>query len=744
MNFLKSEIEIDNIVLPQSDKINPFLLKSNYADIIKSIDFLATDKTFLYIHGFLGTGKRQFINYCTEFLNEEVTKLEYYCKPSTVCDDILLCFLDKLENSSIATINAKIMSLAVKFQQTIANSKKPFLIILHSFDDILEENKKLVIDCLEKVARSSNVKIIVSTRAMIADVLGEVNIDTKIFLKGFSKEIFKEYLQSNKIIISDVTLDNFYNYTRGYYFYLALCIKIIQAKKISLNEFLEEFAKSGTSFDTYLGKEYISVIPTAIRNFFWFLRTVRHGLSLNALAVYELYDEFSIQYLITNLMAFQVGDVLYVQDYFHQDIDVSIPAKTEIKLHKYIISIYEKELKEPLKTRSIMMSRQAFRAEIEYHNHCIAKLEQGKTIEETVPANLSANKESSTAKQETHAGLQNRITEAQKYEDEKNYTKAIETYENILTTEQLNSQEVSEIRIHLARMYTRIKDFHKAEHYYELVEKYFLSEKELINLNYLYYDMAKLFYEEYKSERAIETIKKVVYSVDTPQSLMVDACLLLGNIYYEHNNKEDAINYYKKGLENIEDNTEKVTLSELYFKYALVYDEKEDMQTSFEYYTKCINCTGNNEYASSAYSNMGSCYYENGNISDAMDCFQRAYDMEKSKNNYDGIYYTASHLAEIYIHEHIKQAIDYLIEAKQSAEFLNAPEYIIEASVNLGDYYYNNKDKNKEALKEYFCALKYAKKNSSLGDIDKIQKRITDMKYRMNENDFAEIERKYV
>jgi hypothetical protein len=43
-------------------------------------------------------------------------------------------------------------------------------------------------------------------------------------------------------------------------------------------------------------------------------------------------------------------------------------------------------------------------------------------------------------------------------------------------------------------MYTRIKDFHKAEHYYEIVEKYFLSEKEFINLNYLYYDMAKLFF----------------------------------------------------------------------------------------------------------------------------------------------------------------------------------------------------------------------------------------------------------
>ena len=70
--FLDHSIEKDNIVLPNSDKINPFLLKNNYADIIKAIDFISSDEKFLYIHGFMGTGKRQFINYITEFLNKDV------------------------------------------------------------------------------------------------------------------------------------------------------------------------------------------------------------------------------------------------------------------------------------------------------------------------------------------------------------------------------------------------------------------------------------------------------------------------------------------------------------------------------------------------------------------------------------------------------------------------------------------------------------------------------------------------
>ena len=99
--FLNSSIEKDNIILPTSDKINPFLLKNNYADIIKAIDFIAAEEKFLYVHGFMGTGKRQFINYVTEFLNKDVIKLEYYCKNATVCDDILLSFSDIIDNLSI-------------------------------------------------------------------------------------------------------------------------------------------------------------------------------------------------------------------------------------------------------------------------------------------------------------------------------------------------------------------------------------------------------------------------------------------------------------------------------------------------------------------------------------------------------------------------------------------------------------------------------------------------------------------
>lgn len=742
--FLNSSLDKDNIILPNSDKINPFLLKNNYADIFKAIDFINSDEKFLYIHGFMGTGKRQFINYITEFLSKDVIKLEYYCKNATVCDDILLAFSDIIDNLSISkaiNLNAKITTLNVKFQQQISSIKKPFLIILHSLDDILEENKALVSECFSKILKEENVKIVVSTRAMNPEVLAGASEDRKIFLKAFTKEVFKDFLASNQITAAERTLEDFYKYTRGYYYYTALTVKIIQAMKIDLNEFLQKYTQSGMSFDSYLGATYINLIPTTIRNFFWFLRTIRHGLSFNALAVFELYDEFSIEYLKTNLMIFQVDETIYVQDYFLQDIDISIPEKTEIKLHKYIIGIYEGQLKEALKNRALLISRQAMRAEIEYHTNCIHNIQEGikETVQPVVKEEKSAEVEPS--KSEAEISISKQIESANNLAQDRKYTDAIEAYLKILDLEGLDLPSLVEVRAKLAKLYKEIGNYSSSSHYYELVETYYIQHNELINLTYLHYEMTDLYYKMYKHERAIETVKKVIYSVDTPQSLMVSACILLGNIYSDMNNSEGAYSYYKKALESLDENVQDETLAELYFKFALANDDRDELETAFEYYNKCIAITS--PYQALAYSNLASCYFDNESYDEAKNCFIKAYDIEKSNNNYEGIYYTAFNLAKICIKENSNKALTYLLEAKSSAEFINEEFYMLETSIALGDYYYNYPDKYKLGLREYFKAKTLAQRLGKTVDITKIEQRLKDMKLRMTPTEFEEIENKY-
>lgn len=740
--FLDSLIDKDNLILPDSDKINHFLIKNHQAEIIKALDFLEQNEKFLYIHGFMGTGKRQFVNYLCEFLSKDVIKLEYYCKQATVCDDILLTFTDLIENNSLAKVvnlNSKITTLSSKLQKQISSIKKPFLIILHSFDDILEENKSHIIENLTSLLKEENVKLIISTRALDTDILGEISEDRKIFLNCFTKEIFKDFLSSNNIDFNDKTLEDFYNLTRGYYYYTALTVKILQTENCNLAEFIQKIKQSGMSFDSYLAVAYVNLLPTAIRNFFWFLRTVRHGLSFNALAVFDIFDEFSIEFLKSNLIIFQVDETIYVQDFFLQDLDFSIPHNTQVRLHKYIVNIYEKQLKESLKTRSIQISRQALRAEIEYHTQMSKKAEKEPKVP-VLEEEIILRQENKPAKE---MSLEERKKEAYELLADKKYQLAIEKLSSILDLENIDTQNVVEIRLKLAHIHNETSNYQMACHYYELVEVYYKQNKENINLNYLYYDMANLYHKMYKNERAIDTIKKVIYSVDTPQSLMVSACTMLGNIYSDSNNSEEAYSYYKKALESLDESVENSTLAELYFKFALANDDKEDFDLAFEYYSKCISVSAQTHYYVLAYSNLASCYYEKENYDDALDCFIKAYKIEKNNNNFDGIYYTALHIAKIYTLKGSKQALDYLIEAKKSAEFINEDFYIMQASIALGDYYYSRPANYKDGLTEYFKAKSIAKNNSLSVDISKIERRIQDMKLRMDKNDYLQIERKY-
>ena len=739
-------INTEELKLPETLKINNFLLKNHYAEAVKAIDFFASDGKLLYIHGFLGTGKRQFINYISDFLNKDVIKLEYHCKASTVSDDILLAFIDKLEKNSISKAlvhTAKITTLNVKFQQYISAIKKPFVIILHSFDDISPENRTLVVECMSAAAANPNVKIVLSTRAMIQSVLGDINVDRKIFLKPLSKEIFTDYIKSSRIQATDDAINDFYKYSRGYYYYTVLSVRIIQSMKISLNEFISKFAMSGMSFDSYIGFTYVNLVPKAIRNFFWFLCSVRHGISLNALAVLELYDDFSIGYLKNNLMIYEADEMLFVQDYFQHDVDISIPVKTEIKLHKYIINIYEKELKEPLQTREILISRQALRAEIGYHTKKISELENKPKTEVVKPEPEQVQKEAQPQVTEEQTNITNKMETAKKYAEQKKYTDAIEIYRKITQEFNVDFNTLAEIRTELARLYFLTNEYETSQHYYELAENYYKKNDEFINLNYLYYEMAELYYLMYKNDRAEETIKKVIYSVDTPQSLLVDACVRLGNIYSNTKKPEDAYKYYIKALESVDENINEDRIAELYFKLALVCEDMEDTKTAFEYYNKCIQTGDENKFKSLAYSNLGACYFESENYEEAEKYFLIAHEMEKAGNNYDGIYYAASYLAKIYVKNHSDKAIEFLIEAKQNAEFVNDDFYILESTIALGDYYYNCKDKMKKALAEYFSARKTAQNLGGAVDITKIEERINDMKLRIPKEEFEDLERKY-
>ena len=187
------------------------------------------------------------------------------------------------------------------------------------------------------------------------------------------------------------------------------------------------------------------------------------------------------------------------------------------------------------------------------------------------------------------------------------------------------------------------------------------------------------------------------------------------------------------------------TLSELYFKYALCSDDKNDISTAIEYYEKCININKDpkvNKFLSSAYSNIATLYLEKRDNAIAVKNFLQAYKIDEANNNYDGIYFSATKLAQIMQRKLPDKAIFYFKKAKQCAEKLNDIFYMASSLLALGDFYYGQKQ-DELALDEYFTALDLVKNDFSKDNIAKIEMRINDIKFRIGAEKFAVIPNEY-
>lgn len=133
---------------------------------------------------------------------------------------------------------------------------------------------------------------------------------------------------------------------------------------------------------------------------------------------------------------------------------------------------------------------------------------------------------------------------------------------------------------------------------------------------------------------------------------------------------------------------------------------------------------------------------ESGDLKKAEEYFKKAYDIDMAKNNYDGIYYASTHLANLYFEKTPAKSLPYIKMAQNSAETLNDSFYIAQAHLLAGDYYYRIND-NENALKEYVSVYMSVKDDFSRENIDKITARIKDMEIRLGPEKYTEIMKKY-
>lgn len=770
MEFVSGNI--DKKAIPKQDiGINPFLIENNTAQIEKIINFFNSQNSLMLVNGFLGTGKIMIVNQALSFLNDNVITLKYNCFETTILDDILLEFFDNFKRLTAQNIiqipKAKTENFTQKINAYFETITKPVVVIINSFEQVLKENKPEILNFISHLSTFNRIKIILISRKFDYDDF-QCSYD-RVSAGALEKGIFERYLKSEDFKQIGPLSDELYKYSRGYYFYTTLAIKIMQIRKLNLTEFLSGYTKSFLSFNDFILREALSLVDPVSGHLFRFLTIMRHPVNVKLLKALNLYNAEKIVFFTDNMLLTKEGEMIYLQDYYKEISGNSIAESIAVKIHKNCVELYNTQL--PLKPleRDLLISRQTMRKEIEYHSLFIPKKpvfthktatdiqSTGKKIPEQIPQTKQeidekirkisfvfdseenetlimdkiansinrfvdiSDKKSKAIEEIKNLSLLDLINLAKKEEDNFDYSKVAMIYQKALT---MNKDDdyytfLPVLYTKLGQAFNKMSDWFNALKYYELAVEFYISTGDTEKINLCKYEIANIFYITFKRDKAEKLLNEILED-ETSLNLKIKSKLLLSSI--AGCGFKDALPVNTGGIE-------KSVLAELYFKYALNCDEEGNVENAVKYYKKCVETSQDphtNEYLSSALTNLATIFDENGKTDMAVKYLQESLRLDEITRNYNGIYLSSVKLSEITASSSSEKSLKYLKKAKACAMELNEDFYIASSDVALGDFYYNRKD-YKTALNHYKNAHKLALNNFTGDNIMKIEMRINDI-----------------
>lgn len=770
MELVKELPDKKHIEKSTTDK---FFLENNFEKLERIVKFFDGSLPFMLVNGFVGTGKSLLINEALKYLKDDVIVLKYDCFETTSLDDILLVFFDKFKNLTAQNIIQIPKVRTDNFTQKITAYfdviEKPTVIVIDSFEQVLQSERQNILDFLFHIANYYNVKIVITSRKFNYELFGEKY--EKLAISALEKGLFEKYLKSQDIKQIGPLSDELYKNTRGYWFYTNLSVKMMKIKELSLPDFLAEYSKSFLSFSDFLLREALSLANPVDGHLIRFLTIIRHPVSSNLLKTLDLYNEERIQFFVDNMVLRCDGNLVYLQDYYKTISENSIADNIAVKIHKNCVALYETQL--PLKPfeRDMLISRKTMRNEIEYHEMFIPKkpvitekieIIEHEPVEELkeehiIPKNKKEKDEqikkisfvfeseadeiaimnkiavsinnfldNNAKKQKILEEIKGRslidlINLAKLAEEHFDYQRVIFMYQQALTmnTDIDYYTFLPKIYTHLARAFRNTSDWFNAIKYFENAIEFFGSMGDLQKVFEYKYEIANVYYQSFKRDKSVEILKDLLKN-RLPENIEIKAKLLLSNITGIW-----QISEMPKDLTALE----KPVLAELYFNFGLEADKNDDVELAVKYFKKCVETSRDrkiNPYLSSALSNLAMVYDENGKSDLAVKYLHESIRLDELSNNYNGIYISSMKLAQIYADNSSDKAIEKLNSAKVCAEELDDPFYIASCEVTLGDLCVKTKD-YKNALRHYKEAYTLAIDNFTSENIAKIETRIRDI-----------------
>ena len=725
-NFLSINANYNDFISIQSSEINKFILENQEPVLSKVYGFFQKSENLLLITGFFGTGKYQITRHAMNYIDKEISLLNFECSQSSTLDDLLLNLWYQLvninpDNEQIIKSNQN-QSFQEKLIDCLTEFHTGIIISLYNFELVLSENAQDILNFLWSLTNDGNIKIVITSKTFDTTLIPDDITYTKVILRAFSRTLFEKYLHEDNIKATSRILDELYKITRGYYFYTEITTRILKKKDLSINDFLVAYTNSGMSFDKFLAKAYISMLPEECYKLLSIMAVIRHPINSQILDYFEAYDIHSLDYLKENLFVKTISELFIINNYFRVSLLNELDKDTETSIRQNIIKFYNSQLSLSPNERLVLLSRTTMRTEIDYHSNIINPEEN----------NSDVNTRSLMLQNKSSEDL---FVEAENCISNYKYNDALKMYISLLEREDVDKYTVYN---KLLSVYDTLGNWKYALHYANYLVKYYREQNDSYNVNLIKLRVAKIYYQSYKTNDAINILSEIISeTVDT--KITIDAYTLLGNIYISLAAKNKAYELYNKAVILSERESASDNLSELYFKFAILSDENDDTDTAVRYYKKCIEVSDDNcKYKSLSYSNLGDFYLDINDKENALENFKKAYEYDEINSNSYGMYYAASNAAKLLVRSNPDEAHLFLLKSKRAAKKSNDIFAIANACLHLGDFF-TNTERYELALKEYFYVQNLVKDKFSQGNKNKINKRIEEIKQKIGENEFNEL-----
>lgn len=727
-SFLSINANYNDFLSLPSRGVNKFVLKNNEHILSKLYGFCQKSDNILVVSGFIGTGKTSIVNHLLNYIDKNVYSFKINCSNSMTLDDVLLHlwaqFISVAANSELGYRYRQTNSFQDRISGCFTESPSNIIITLFDFDLVQENNISDIINFLTTISKDEKIKVIIVSKTFDTTLLPQDILYTKVILKALSRIYFEKYLAEQNIKATSRMLDELYKITRGYYLYTEITSLILNKKELSVNDYLVAYTNSGLSFDKFLAKAFISMQSDEALKILQMLAITRHPINSQVLDYFDIYNKITIDELKKDKLITQRDDLFVINNYFRSEILEEIDDDNKQALRKNLIKFYNSQL--PLKPseRLLLISRTTMRTELQFHSSELPSIIETKEEQPTIYKDLTTDE---------------LLESAKKLKNEYKYNEAIKVYLQLL-----EKNDVDNIKIYseLSELYIKVGNLKYSLHYFNHLIKHYRELNEVTSVNKIKLQVAQIYYQSYKTNEAINILHEII-SESTETSTTIKAYTTLANIYISLSAKNKAYELYNKAIILSEREQYKLNLPELYFKFAILADENDNTEIAVEYYKKCIAVSEDNcKYKSLSYSNLGDFYLDINDTKQALKNFKSAFLLDEQNSNNYGMYYSASNVAKILIHTETEEAYKYLLQAKTSAIKSNDIFAMANAGLHLGDYF-SNKNEPELALKEFFAVYNLVKDKFSQDNKKKIQIRINDIKLKIGDKKFNELQNKY-